>query len=187
MRMLTIEEFCVKNGAGRNSVAEMKRRFASCHDAWKTGSPTGVVWMATRPGVLTLRELRLFAVRSVQPVLQLLSDPRSIKALEVAGRHATGDATDEELAQAHNTAAGVEYGLKFSAAYAAHEAVCAASCPELSTTVCDKAFEAAFEAARAAARAGGKSAMAFDKAVATQAEYLRLATVPNFTTTDEPA
>ena len=43
---------------------------------------------------------RLFAVWCARQVQHLMTDPRSIAALDVAERHARGDATDAELAAA---------------------------------------------------------------------------------------
>ena len=46
------------------------------------------------------REWRLFAVRCARRVQHLMTDPRSIAALDVAERHAGRLATDDELAAA---------------------------------------------------------------------------------------
>ena len=46
------------------------------------------------------REWRLFAVWCARRAQHLMTDPRSIAALDVAERHARGDATDAELAAA---------------------------------------------------------------------------------------
>ena len=46
------------------------------------------------------REIRLYAVWCASQVAHLMTDPRSLAALDVAERHANGDATDEELAAA---------------------------------------------------------------------------------------
>ena len=62
------------------------------------------IWTATRPGVLTNKELRLFAVWAVRQVQHLMTDPRSIAALDVAERYANGEATDAELDAAGDAA-----------------------------------------------------------------------------------
>ena len=46
------------------------------------------------------REMRLYAVWCARQVQHLMTDPRSIAALDVAERHADGLATDDELAAA---------------------------------------------------------------------------------------
>jgi len=53
---------------------------------------------------LSDKQLRLFAVRCARRVQHLMRDPRSIAALDVAERHANGQATDEELAEAADAA-----------------------------------------------------------------------------------
>jgi hypothetical protein len=50
------------------------------------------------------REWRLFAVWSARQVQHLMTDPRSIAALDVAERHAQGQASDQELAEAAGAA-----------------------------------------------------------------------------------
>ena len=53
---------------------------------------------------LTDAQLRLFAVRCARRVQHLMLDPRSVAAVDVAERHAKGEATDEELAAARSAA-----------------------------------------------------------------------------------
>ena len=43
------------------------------------------------------REMRLFAVWCARQVQHLIADPRSLAVLDVAERHANGEATDKEL------------------------------------------------------------------------------------------
>ena len=62
------------------------------------------------------RQWRLFAVWCARQVQHLMSDPRSIAALDVAERYANGLATDDDLSTAHS-AAYAAYAA--SAAYAA--------------------------------------------------------------------
>ena len=83
------------------------------------------------------REWRLFAVWCARQVQHLMTDPRSLTALDVAERHADGLATDEELA-----AAGAAAGdaARDAARAAAWDAAWAA------------ARDAAWDAAGAAAR-----------------------------------
>ena len=81
------------------------------------------------------REWRLFAVWCARQVQHLMTDERSIKALDVAERFANGEATEEELIAAR------------AAAWAAAEAAWAAGA-------------AAWAAARAAAWAAAEAAWA---------------------------
>jgi hypothetical protein len=46
------------------------------------------------------REIRRYAVWCARQVRHLMTDPRSIAAMDVAERHADGNATDEDLAAA---------------------------------------------------------------------------------------
>jgi len=68
------------------------------------------------------KEWRLFAVWCARQVQHLMTDPRSITALDVAERYAHGQATDEELAAA---GADARYAAE-TAAWAAETAVGAA-------------------------------------------------------------
>lgn len=79
------------------------------------------------------REKQLYAVRCARAVQHLMTDQRSIDALNVAERFATGEATEQEMAAAAGAAAWDAAGAARAAAWAA-------------------AWEAAWEAARAAAR-----------------------------------
>jgi hypothetical protein len=54
---------------------------------------------------LSDKQLRLFAVRCARRVQHLMTDPRSISALDVADRYAQGEATDDELSAARAAAA----------------------------------------------------------------------------------
>lgn len=101
---------------------------ATMDDAWETARPDWLVWIATRPGVLDDRALRLFAVHCARRVQHIMTGDGSTRivaaaygmahsekdheanslfvaratfAIEVAERHANGQATDEELVRAH--------------------------------------------------------------------------------------
>ena len=50
------------------------------------------------------KEIRLYTVWCARQVQHLMTDPRSVAALDVAERHANGEATDRELAAARDTA-----------------------------------------------------------------------------------
>ena len=97
---------------------------------------------------VTDKQLRLIAVECARQVQHLMTDPRSITALDVAERYANGEATDEELAAAWDAARAAG-----AAARAAWDAARAAG--------------AAARAAGAAARAAG------DAARVKQAEIVR--------------
>jgi hypothetical protein len=100
------------------------------------------------------REARLYAVWCARQVQHLMTDPRSIAALDVAERHAHGKATDAELAAAWAAASAAAGAAARAAAWAA-------------------AWDAAWEAARAAASAAAweaASAAAWEAARDAQRE-----------------
>ena len=65
------------------------------------------------------REIRLFAVFCARQVEHLLTDQRSIEAINIAERYANGEATRDELAAAHSAA---EAAAARAAAWEAWEA-----------------------------------------------------------------
>lgn len=87
------------------------------------------IWAATRQGILDHKTLRLFACKCVRELWHLLADERSRRAVEVAERHAVGEATDEELAAAWKAArdAATVTAAAWAAAAAAWDAAHAAA------------------------------------------------------------
>jgi hypothetical protein len=158
--MTTINEFCTKYGACKEGHLWATEHCTSMQEVWEKAKPEWLIWVATRKGVLTNSELRRFAVWSARQVQHLMTDPRSIAALDVAERHAEGSATDKELAAAYAAA-------RDAASDAAHAAAS------------DAARDAAWEAGYAAAWEAGYAA-AWNAAYDAQAEWLRKNTTPNF-------
>ena len=184
--MMTIAEFCDRHGACREG-----REWAldNCHDlphAWETIRPDWLVWMATCPGVLDDRTLRRFAVWCARQVQHLMKDPRSIALLDVAERHAEGQATNEEL-QAARHAAWAAWSPSMAAARAAWSAAQAAA--QAAEWVEWSAAETAARAAEAAGQAAWASAgdaawdAAWEAARAAQAAWLRANATPNWEAT----
>jgi hypothetical protein len=68
------------------------------------------------------REIRLFAVWCARRVQHLMTDPRSVEALDVAERHARGEASDKELKAARSLAAAAWAAAGRAAGRAACEA-----------------------------------------------------------------
>ncbi len=104
------------------------------------------------------REARLFAVWCARQVQHVMTDPRSIAALDIAERHANGDATDAELAAARDAAWAAARAAARAAAADAADAADAAR-----AAAADAAWDAAWDAAdaaRAAARAAAWAAAA---------------------------
>jgi hypothetical protein len=103
---------------------------------------------------------RLFAVWCARQVQHLMTDPRSIAALDVAERHANGMATDEELHDAWAAAGDAKWGARDARAAAVAGARAAAWAAEAAA----RAAWAAAWAAEAAARAAWAAAWAAEAA-----------------------
>jgi hypothetical protein len=103
------------------------------------------------------REARLYAVWCVRQVQHLMTDPRSLAALNVAERHANGNATDKELAAASAAA-------RAAASAAARDAARAAASAAARDAAWDAAMDAAMDAVRDAAWAAARDA-AWDAAM----------------------
>jgi hypothetical protein len=162
--MKTIEEFCHIHDACSGGRTWATANCSTMQEAWeKAPYPSWVIWIATRQGVLTDRELRLFAVWCARQMQHLLTDPRSINAIDVAERYANGEATDEELAAAWTAVLAAEGAADRAAANAAAWAAARG------------AAWAAEGAASATARAAARGADS-----AAQAQWLRENTKPNF-------
>ena len=79
------------------------------------------IWVFSRKGIVPERIQRLFAVRIARTVQHLMTDQRSIDALDVSERHANGEATDEELRIAKDGSREAAMGLS-GVAWAAADA-----------------------------------------------------------------
>ena len=111
----------------------------SLDQIWKEAKPEWMIWVATREGVLTDRELHEFALWSANQVRHLMNDPRSIAALEAKRNWLDGVITDEELDAAWAAARA-----------AAGDAAGAAARAAAWAAAWDAAGDAAGDAARAA-------------------------------------
>jgi hypothetical protein len=164
---MKIIDFCAKHRActagrewamatGCETMRELWQRKDVPHE-WR-------IWIASRPGVMSERDARLFACWCVRRVWRLLKDERSREAVRVAERYARGRATEEELAsagEAANEAAASEAASEAAWAAAwvmARAAACAARAAAWAAAwaaaneaaASEEAWEAEWEAARAA-------------------------------------
>ena len=99
------------------------------------------------------REARLYTVWCVRQVQHLLTDPRSLTALDVAERHANGEATDKELDAAGDAAGDAAWDAAGDAAWAAsRDAARAAAWAASRDAAWAASRDAAWDAARAASR-----------------------------------
>jgi hypothetical protein len=99
------------------------------------------------------REARLYAVWCVRQVQYLLTDPRSLAALDVAEKYALGEATDDELAAARAAAGAAAVDAAGAAARGASWAAARAAAWDAANTAAHAAASDAQAAAWAAARA----------------------------------
>ena len=179
--MKTIEDFCDIHNACPEGRAWAIANCSTMQEAWDTApDPSWVFWIASRQGVLTNRELRLFAVWCARRVQHLLTDPRSINAIDVAERYANGEATDEELAAARAAASAVFWAAASAAAIAADGAADRAAASAAAWTADSAADWAAASAAAIAADGAANLAEASAAARTAQAQWLRENTKPNF-------
>jgi hypothetical protein len=100
----TIAEFCDTHYACSSGRRWALANCQSMQDVWNNAKPEWLIWVATRQGVLTAKELQLFAVAEARRVQHLMHDPRSVAAVDVAERYANGRATAAELAAAADAA-----------------------------------------------------------------------------------
>ena len=94
------------------------------------------------------KEMRLYAVWCARQARHLITDPRSLAALDVAERYANGQATEEELRAAYAAASAAAYD---AASAAASAAACAAAWDAARAAARAAAYAAAYGAAYAAA------------------------------------
>lgn len=131
---LTPYEFCRATDAcaeGRDW-AIMRPDMATVWDACPRAD--WMLWMLNKLGHVPQRELRLFAVWCARRTPlgdgrvtgDLMTDPRSRAALDVAERYAEGDATANELRSAYRAATTATYAVAYHAA-AYHAAAAAAA------------------------------------------------------------
>lgn len=100
------------------------------------------------------REIRLYAIWCARQVEHLMTDPRSVAALDVAEKYANGQATEHELAVAWSAARdAVRPTVRSAAEDAAWAATRCAAVGEVRNAVEDVAWSAARAAAEAAAEA----------------------------------
>ena len=116
---MTIEQFCTKHHACEEGKKWALAFCATMKEVWEKAKPAWLVWVATRPSVLADKKLRLFAVFCARQVQHLMTDPRSIEAINVAEKYTQDRASDDELAAARSAADVAAYPAAWTAAYAA--------------------------------------------------------------------
>ena len=178
-----------KNNACKEGIDWCKENCDTMEDVWdKLKRVDWLVWVATRKGVLTDKELRLFACFCARQNWHLLTDERSRNAIEVAERFANGNATKGELKAAYAAADAAfdAVAAAFDAVAAAYAAYADAAYDAARAAAADAAYAAraasaaAAYPAHAAAADAAHVARAADAAGKEQMEWLRANTTPNF-------
>ena len=142
----------------------------------KVKSKNDIHWVLLRKEFLTVKELRLFAVWSARKVQHLMTDDRSIKALDVAEAFANGNATQEELDSGADAADAAWAALAAAdAAWAAADAARAALAAARAALAAADAARAALAAADAAWAAADAARAAADAGAAADAAWAALA------------
>jgi hypothetical protein len=72
---------------------------SSMQEAWDTFPANNLIFVATQSGILSNKEIRLFAVSCCRMIWHLITDHRSREAINVSEKFANGEATFEELMQ----------------------------------------------------------------------------------------
>ena len=120
----------------------------------KVKQKNDILWVVAREEYLNDKELRLFAVWCARQVQHLMKDKRSIKALDVAEKHANGEASKADLREAKSAAIYAAYAATAAAAAANHNAA------DASDAVARAAVAAVARAAAYAARTATRTANA---------------------------
>ena len=122
--MITVEQFCDKHEACTEGHDwALAQGVTTMAELWKLDiRPDWRIWIATRPGVLDDRTLRLSAVYCARSVQHLMKDQRSINSIDVAERYAHGEATDEELGVALADGIDAAIAARTASGYAARDA-----------------------------------------------------------------
>jgi hypothetical protein len=138
----------------------------------ETIPPADKLWVVCREELIDARMLRLFAIWCARQVQHLMTDERSIAALDVAERFANGEATQEELKAARDAA---REATREAAWDAAREAAGAAAGEAAREAAWNAARKAAREAAGEAAReAAGEAAWKAAREAAWEAQIKHL-------------
>lgn len=162
-----IDKFCKKYGACEDGKQWALANCKNMADVWQKAKPDWLVWVATREGVLTDKELRLFAVWCCRQIWHLMTDERSRNAVEVAERFANGKATREELFDAAYESSAASYTYAASASIAASNAYAAYAFSDASAAFASVAASASAASASAAASAAASASSADASAAAS--------------------
>ena len=143
-------QHCEAHDACKGGLAWIKGK--SMEKFWNTSDRGDwMIWLiCNSENNVTDKQLRLIAVECARQVQHLMTDQRSITALDVAERYVNGEATDEELAAAGAAARDAAGDAAWAAARAAARAAASDAARDAAWAA---AWDAAWDAAWAAAGA----------------------------------
>jgi len=194
-----MKEFLKKHSACEEGFKWAVKNCKTMQEVWDTVKPEWLTWLATRPGVLTDRELYEFALWSAQQVEHLMEDERSKNALLIRRKWLDGEASNEEMNAAKSAARDATGSATGSATWSAPlEWSVADSAARLSAGSAAWATESAAGSAWSAAVSAAVSVRLAELAVesareaeklarSSQADWLRGNTKPNFERSAEDA
>ena len=171
--MTTVKEFLSHHGACSEGLNWAVENCKTMQEVWDNAKPEWLVWLATREGVLSAKDQRLFACWCARINWNLLDDAHK-KCVEVAEKFALGEATKDEMASASAWASAWA-----SARASARASVTASASARASARASVSASASAWASARASVTASA-SASASDADWEIQAQYLRTNYTPNF-------
>ena len=125
MSDMTIVDFCDRHSACQPGREWALQNCQTLGDVWATARPKWLVWVATRPGVLSHRDLVRLALYSAKSCESHVTDCRSREAIAVVERLLSGTADKSEAESAACAACSAACAAE-SAACAARSASCAA-------------------------------------------------------------
>jgi len=96
----SIEEFCDRHDACAPGRVWAVQNCGSMQEVWAKIHADWLLWVATRPGVLTDKELRLFVARCIRHVEFEQPGPWIDEALDLLDRQAKGEVIDEKSIEA---------------------------------------------------------------------------------------
>ena len=163
-------------------------------EAWdKCPKVNWLIWIATRPSVLDDRTLRLFAVWCCRQVQHLMTDKRSIAAVDAAEQFANQTISKEQLAEKREEASNVAYvvtavnaaaaayaAAASNVAYAAAAADAAAAAAAYAAAASNVAYADAYADAAYADAAADAYIATYKSTQQAQMTYLRQNYRPNF-------
>jgi len=99
-------QFLEHHNACEDGIGWAIKNCNNLQDAWNKARSEWIIWAATRDGILSDRELHEFALWCANSCKYLMTDKRSIEALDAKRKWLDGQTSVDELAAARAAAAG---------------------------------------------------------------------------------